>query len=175
MKKLWTVLSMVVVLALATTGFAFASGTEPQPGNIIEVALAVNQETGEFSTLIAAVTCPYFGTSLVDMLSRAQRTVFAPTDAAFAELGLNPENVCTAVDKVTLKYILFYHITRGKLDSGAVVSSDTLEMLNVGSNRQYADVEVKDGNVFIDGQKIIAVDVMASNGYIHVIDGVMSP
>jgi uncharacterized surface protein with fasciclin (FAS1) repeats len=170
MKKLWSVLSIVVVLALATTGFAAASGPGPKEGNIIDVALAINEETGEFSTLIAAVTCPFFGTSLVDMLSRAQRTVFAPTDAAFAELGLTPDNVCKALDRNTLKTVLFYHIARGKLDSTAVVGSDMLMMLN----GQYADIQVN-GSVTIDGQTIILPDVMAANGYIHVIDGVMLP
>ncbi len=172
MKKLWLVLSMVMVLALATTGFAFAAPAQDEPTlNLVELALAANEATGDFDTLIAAVTCPYFGNGFIQILTAARpRTVFAPTDAAFARLELNPENICT-LPKETLKYLLFYHITNGRVDSGQVVASEQLMMLN----KLYAPVVVGDGSVRIAGAEIVAVDLMATNGIIHVIDGVMLP
>jgi uncharacterized surface protein with fasciclin (FAS1) repeats len=170
MKKLWAVLSMVVVLALATTGMTFAS-RPPQEGNIVDVAIAVNAQTGDFDTLIAAVTCPAFNGSLVRLLQSKRVTVFAPTDAAFERLELNPDNVCKKLDPVTLKTVLFYHIAPGIYDSTAVVGMTQIMMLN----KLYAPVTVMDGSVYVDEGKVIIPDVMASNGYIHVVDAVLLP
>ncbi len=133
--------------------------------NIVETALAVNKETGEFSTLIAAVSC----TNLINRLQNEHRdfTVFAPTDAAFAKLGLNAGNICTSFDKHALTNILRYHVTRGEKDASEVLSRKKLWMLN-------GDKAVISGAT-IDGQNIIQTDVKANNGIIHVIDGVMLP
>jgi len=173
MKKLWLVLSMVMVLALATTGFAFAAPAQDDPPtlNLVELALAANEQTGDFDTLIAAVTCPYFNGGLVQILTAPRPlTVFAPTDGAFGRLGLSEKNICT-LPKEDLKYILFYHITNGRVNSGQVVASEQLMMLN----KQYAPIVVGDGSVLIANAPIVAVDFMATNGIIHVIDGVMLP
>jgi len=60
MKKQFMILVALVVLALlATTSLALADGPSPPAGDpsVVDVALAINAETGEFSTLIAAVVC----------------------------------------------------------------------------------------------------------------------
>ncbi len=133
--------------------------------NIVEKAVEINKATGEFSTLIAAVSC----TDLVDKLQNERRrfTVFAPTDAAFASAGLNSGNVCTAFDKETLTNVLEYHVTRRALGSSEVLSRRKLYMLN----GEKARIQ----NATIDGQNIVQTDVKTSNGVIHVIDGVMLP
>jgi uncharacterized surface protein with fasciclin (FAS1) repeats len=133
--------------------------------NIVETAVAINKETGEFSTLIAAVSC----TNLVNRLQNEHRsfTVFAPTDAAFAKLNLNATNVCKSFDKAALTNILSYHVTRGSKDASEVLSKKKLWMLS-------GDKAVISGAT-IDGQNIVKTDVKTSNGIIHVIDGVMLP
>src|SRR5690606_34326634 len=82
MKTMRTLLILPLIL-----GFAACDDEEPtaQAGpTVVEVAQQVNAETGEFSTLLAAV----IAAGLADDLSaEGQRTVFAPTDAAFEALG----------------------------------------------------------------------------------------
>lgn len=135
---------------------------------VVEVALAVNGETGEFSTLIAAVVAA----DLVDALStRGQRTVFAPTDAAFAELGLNAGNIAGALDSEALTDILLYHVAPGRRAAQSVVNARQIRMLNGGFN----DIWVDDSGAYIGGARIIQTDVEASNGIIHVIDAVLLP
>jgi uncharacterized surface protein with fasciclin (FAS1) repeats len=134
---------------------------------IVETAIAVNAETGEFSTLIAAVQAA----GLVDVLNgNRQFTVFAPTDAAFAALGLNAGNIGTALDDETLTDILLYHVTAGRKDAATVVDSDSLRMLN----GDRADVEVGSG-VTIDGAPVVETDIRTSNGIIHIVGGVLLP
>jgi uncharacterized surface protein with fasciclin (FAS1) repeats len=135
---------------------------------VVDVALTVNGETGEFSTLIAAVVAA----DLVDALSaRGQRTVFAPTDAAFAELGLNAGNIAGALDTETLTDILLYHVAPGRRAARSVVNAKQIRMLNGGFN----DIWVDDSGAYIGGARIIQADVEATNGIIHVIDSVLLP
>ncbi len=130
---------------------------------LVDVALSVNEDTGEFSTLIAAV----LAADLADDLSaKGQRTVFAPTDAAFAVIGLDASTVGD-LPKDVLTDILLYHVSTGRLYAQAVVPKKRLRMLN-------GDFTAIDGAT-IDGANIITTDVEASNGIIHVIDAVLLP
>jgi uncharacterized surface protein with fasciclin (FAS1) repeats len=169
-----------IVAALATAGLiagaaavpASARPAAPAP-TIVDVALAANAEDGAFEgqldTLIAAVVCN--PGVLAALSARGQRTVFAPTDDAFAELGLTPTTVCATPG---LAGILTYHVTNGRRDAGSVLGAASLRMLN--RDRVTVDAE----NVaLIDGKdrvaNIIAVNVPASNGIIHAIDNVLLP
>lgn len=151
---------------------AFARGavqpTAPAPSpTVVDVALQVNAETGEFSTLIAAV----LAAGLADELSaRGQRTVFAPTDAAFAALGLDASNV-GSLGVETLTAILLYHVAPGRRDAAEVLESDRIRMASGG----FTLISVRDGSPYINDAQIVQVDVMAGNGIIHVIDGVLLP
>lgn len=134
---------------------------------IVEIALSVNSQTGEFSTLIAAVQAA----GLVDVLNgKRQFTVFAPTDAAFAKLNLNAGNV-GSLPKDVLTNILLFHVAPGERFASDVVSASKVRMMN----KSFAAVEVNDMGAYIDGAKIIATNIDASNGVIHVIDTVMQP
>lgn len=178
----WVVLGLS---GLVATGCAEQSATAPLEVNevsearaeaslkaassptLVDVALQVNAETGEFSTLIAAVV----RADLLDALSaRGQRTVFAPTDAAFAELGLDKDNIDT-LDVDALTNILLYHVANGRRYAEDVVTSDRIRMLNGGFN----EISVTAEGAFIGSAKIVATDVEASNGLIHVIDTVLLP
>ncbi len=134
---------------------------------IVDVALSVNAETGEFSTLIAAVVAA----DLVGPLSAVgQRTVFAPTDAAFLDLGLDASNIGD-LPKDALTNILLYHVAPGRRDSGSVVTSDRIRMSNGGFTR----IRVEGGAAYINDAQILLTDVEARNGMIHVIDSVLLP
>jgi uncharacterized surface protein with fasciclin (FAS1) repeats len=144
-----------------------AAAVATQTPTLVEVAIAVNEETGEFSTLIAAVVAA----GLVDDLSaNGQRTVFAPTDAAFAELGLDAGNI-GALPVETLRSILLYHVTPGRREASSVVSATRIRMASGG----FTQIRVENGAVLINDATIVATDVLAGNGIIHVIDGVLLP
>ena len=134
---------------------------------IVGTALAINAETGEFSTLIAALVAA----GLVETLDgRGQFTVFAPTDAAFAELGFDADNIGDLpVEDLTA--ILLYHVAQGRRDSGSVLSADRVRMMS----KEFAFPSIMDSKPYINDAEIIIPDVMASNGIIHVINKVLMP
>ena len=137
----------------------------PSEDNIPTVAT----KAGKFNTLLAAAKAA----GLVDALSGDKPlTVFAPTDDAFAKLPkdtvatlLKPEN------KDKLKAILLFHVVEGRVyseDALAAKSAATLQGSTV-------EITVKDGAAYVNGAKILATDVDASNGVIHIIDSVILP
>ena len=134
---------------------------------IVDVALSVNADTGEFSTLIAAI----LAADLAGALSgNGQLTVFAPTDAAFAKLDLNADNIGD-LPVADLTNILLYHVAKGRRMAEDVVASEQIRMLN----GERTMIKLMDGGAYINDSMIIATDVPADNGVIHVIDSVLLP
>jgi transforming growth factor-beta-induced protein len=139
----------------------------PEPTkNIVEIAASDER----FSTLVAAVT----KAGLIETLSsEGPFTVFAPTNDAFAallaELGITAEELLASPD---LGSILTYHVIAGKVTAADVVKLDKATTVN----GKDITIEVVEGNVILNGSiKVIITDIMASNGVIHVIDGVLLP
>jgi uncharacterized surface protein with fasciclin (FAS1) repeats len=164
-RRLGMMLAVPTMVLLA--GCSDDSVTAPAEPDVVQVAQSVNAETGEFSTLLAAVA----RAGLAGELSGpGQRTVFAPTDAAFLAAGLTAANIETVpVDALT--GILLYHVAPGRLPAASVVSVNQLTMANGG----VARIRVEGGSAYIDDAQIVATDVEASNGIIHVIDAVILP
>jgi uncharacterized surface protein with fasciclin (FAS1) repeats len=181
---------------IATAGLAIAQSADasgprgPVPGkpgdqNIVEIALAVNADSGQFSYLLAAATCDYFNGAVVDLLTGSDRyTLFAPTDEAFAALqtalGIaepSPELTCT-LPRETLFDVLAYHVTDGRRFSNSVFNRNAVKMVEM-LNGQFVitnpDLTLND----IAGQSVGVVppfvNINASNGVIHVIDAVLLP
>ena len=98
-------------------------------------------------------------------------TVFAPTDAAFAAAGINLADFDTPEENATLSDILLYHVASGQVESSGVIDGLSVEMVN-GDNTTFS---VSNGTVMIGDANVTTVDVMASNGVIHVIDKVLMP
>jgi uncharacterized surface protein with fasciclin (FAS1) repeats len=153
-----------------------ASAAQPTPANnIVVVAIAVNSEgpfAGAFDTLIAAVQAA--DPAVIKRLTaKRQSTVFAPTDDAFAALGLDASNIGD-LDQGALTQILLYHVVNGRRDSNDVLGSTQLRTLQGGFVRQ-------DTGMLIDNDKdspdagFVATDVPASNGIIHAINAVLLP
>ncbi|MEJ2207100.1 MAG: fasciclin domain-containing protein [Gemmatimonadota bacterium] len=74
-------------------------------------------------------------------------------------------------DKEALIKVLTYHVVAGKVMSDAVVNISSAETVS----GIEAPVEVRMGNVYVGGAKVVKADVGASNGVIHIIDTVMLP
>jgi uncharacterized surface protein with fasciclin (FAS1) repeats len=160
------------VAGLAVAATLAAAPVTARAETIVDLAAAVNQQTGEFSTLLAAAKAA----GLVPVLNnkRLPLTVFAPTDAAFAKVGLDAKNVAT-LPKDILRQVLLYHVTPGKRLSGNVLASKVLPMMN----GQFTRVKVNDSGAYINSSRLLAseelIDIEASNGVIHVIDAVLVP
>ncbi|MCO6511024.1 MAG: fasciclin domain-containing protein [Aridibacter famidurans] len=143
-------------------------------GSIVDVAIALNTEgtfAGQFDTLIAAVLAadPIVLTSLS---GPGEFTVFAPTDAAFLELGLDENNVST-LGPAILKQILFYHVVQGSWNSGIILGAVKIRTVYRGGFLLQNGGVLRD-NIGRDAT-IIATDVPADNGIIHGIDRVVLP
>jgi uncharacterized surface protein with fasciclin (FAS1) repeats len=137
---------------------------EESLGDIVDVAVAA----GSFNTLAAALTAA----GLIDTLKGdGPFTVFAPTDEAFAAL---PEGLVDALlleeNRDILIQILTYHVVAGSVYSTDVTTGDVPSL--EGSN---ISITVNGGVVLNGSANVIAVDVEASNGVIHVIDAVILP
>lgn len=131
--------------------------------NIVEAA----QEAGQFTTLLAAAEAA----GLVEALSGdGPLTVFAPTDEAFAALPAGTVESLLADPQGALTQILLYHVVPGKVMAADVTDGLEAETLQGGILR----FTVSDG-VMVNDANVIATDVAASNGVIHVIDSVLLP
>jgi uncharacterized surface protein with fasciclin (FAS1) repeats len=131
--------------------------------------VAVAQEAGQFTTLLAAVEAA----GLVEALQGAGPfTVFAPTDEAFAKL---PAGTVEALlqDREQLVAVLTYHVVAGRVMSADVVRSGGAQAETLQGDR--LTIRVDGGRVLVDGATVVAADVEASNGVIHVIDTVVLP
>lgn len=151
-----------IKFAVAGVSLALISSAASAAGTIVEVA----SSNGSFKTLVAAVKAA----GLADTLSgKGPFTVFAPTDAAFAKL---PAGTVDALlkDIPKLKAILTYHVV-----AGSVMAKDVKTGMVPTVNGQSLDVKADAKGVTVNGAKVTAVDVAASNGVIHVIDTVVLP
>ena len=148
-------------------GIGTGAAKPPSEGEtIVDVAVAADG----FDVLVAAVR----EAGLVDALSgNRQLTVFAPTDEAFGELGVTAGNVgdvdFEAAVGASLTEILTYHVTPGRRDAESVTTSDELPTLN------GAKIDVEGTDPDGDQADVVATDLEASNGIVHVIDGVLLP
>lgn len=70
-----------------------------------------------------------------------------------------------------LRSVLTYHVVPGKLTAADVSGKTSLKTVNGAE----LPVEVKDGKVFVGGAEVVATDVPAANGIVHVIDTVLVP
>ncbi len=141
------------------------SAAKSQPaGDIVAVA----SSAGSFNTLVAAVKAA----GLVETLQgKGPFTVFAPTDEAFAKLPAGTvESLLKPENKAKLIAILTYHVVPGKVLAADVTTSQAPTV-----NGQKLPLVVAGGKVSAGSANVVATDVAASNGVIHVVDSVILP
>jgi transforming growth factor-beta-induced protein len=180
--RLARLLAGLLALSLITAACGDDDATEPAsteappaeapdadgPGTIVDVAV----QADDFTTLVAAVQAA----ELVDTLSdEGPFTVLAPTDEAFDtaldNLGLTAEELLADTD--LLSSVLTYHVIAGEVPSSKVVTLDGQSVATI--NGAEARITVDGETVMIDDATVVATDVEASNGVIHVIDTVLLP
>jgi len=129
--------------------------------DIVDTAVSA----GDFNTLAAALKAA----GLVDTLKgKGPFTVFAPTDEAFAKIPKDQLDALLA-DKAKLTAVLKYHVV-----AGSVMSKDVhagMVKTVQGSSLTVSTM----GGVKVDNANVTAVDIVADNGVIHVIDTVILP
>lgn len=119
-------------------------------------------------TLAAALTAA----GLVETLQgNGPFTVFAPTDAAFAAIQKDVDNLLKPENKAKLANILTYHVVAGKAMAADLMDGQELTTVQ-GTTLK---VSIKNGKVLINGANVVSADIPASNGVIHVIDKVVMP
>jgi uncharacterized surface protein with fasciclin (FAS1) repeats len=152
--------------ATTTQAKPATSGKTPAAaaGNIVELA----SSNKNFSKLVAAVKAA----DLAEAFSGAgPYTLFAPTDAAFAQLPAGTlEKLLKPENKATLQKVLKYHVI-----SGAVMAADVKTGKVDSAEGSALNIVASKGSVTVGGAKVVKADNVASNGVIHVIDKVLLP
>lgn len=168
MKPIRTTLALLVVAAVAAAAIgasASASTTSRLGGdkNIVETAVAA----GQFKTLASLLTKAGLAGTLQ---GKGPFTVFAPTDAAFAKV---PKATLAALGKnpAKLRAVLLYHVVKGKVTAAQAMKLRSPKTLN----GTPLAIRVSGGRVLVGGATVTKVDVIASNGVIHVINKVLIP
>jgi uncharacterized surface protein with fasciclin (FAS1) repeats len=164
----------IALTLFAALSIAFSANAQ---NTIVDVAVGSSDHT----TLVAAVKAADL---VATLQSAGPFTVFAPTNAAFAKLPAGTvETLLKPENKATLAKILTYHVVAGNLNAAAVVKAITdakgsLKVKTVSGGTLTASI--KDGKVILTDENggvstVVATDLGASNGVIHVIDSVVLP
>jgi len=162
---------------LVLIALLFAGAVSAQKKDVVDVAISSKDHT----TLVAAVKAADLVTTLK---SKGPFTVFAPTNSAFEKLPKGTvENLLKPESKADLAKILTYHVVAGSLNA-----SDVLAAIKAGNGKatlktvqgENLTATLINGKVILtdaNGGKstVIATDLSASNGIVHVIDTVLMP
>ena len=165
-------LFVAVIATVLTTSFAAQAQK-----TIVDIAVGSKEHT----TLVAGLTAADLVTTLQ---SAGPFTVFAPTNAAFSKLPAGTlETLLKPENKATLTKILTYHVVAGSFNAAAVVKAikdngGSLSLITVSGNKLVASI--KQGKVTLTDENgnsatVVAADLTATNGVIHVIDAVVLP
>lgn len=146
----------------------------PPIGNIVETA----QANDNLSFLVAAVVRASEGSTNVAQVlsSEATFTVFAPTNQAFMDAGFPDVASIQAADPNTLASILTYHVIATRAFSSDLVDGANLTTLNEGTIEVgLGAIATVKGDTNTSPSTIIAVNIVSTNGVVHVIDQVLLP
>jgi len=155
--------ALAALAAVSAAVLAPASSAASSQGNIVQTAAAA----GQFKTLIRLAGVAGLAGALEE---KGPLTVFAPTDAAFAKL---PRTTVAALghNRAKLRAVLLYHVLEGRITAAKLVKLHSVKTLD----GQSLPVRVRHGVVTVGGVRVIKTNIAASNGVIHVIDGVLIP
>ena len=124
-----------------------------------------NNSKPTFKTLSVALA----KTGLAGTVSSNRLTVFAPTDQAFSDLGLNQQNIVSVLGLEKLTSILLYHVV-----GQTILSTELYNGFVSTLNEASVEVNLENG-VKINNANVQIADIMARNGIIHAIDSVLMP
>jgi uncharacterized surface protein with fasciclin (FAS1) repeats len=161
-KRLATLAATAVLVAAVPVLAGSYDKKAKAPADIVDTAVAA----GNFKTLATALKAA----DLIGTLKGAGPfTVFAPTDAAFANL---PAGTLEGLlkDKAALTSVLTYHVVAGKVMAADVVKLTSAKTVQGSSLK----IDTSNG-VKVNQANVVTTDIVCSNGVIHVIDAVVTP
>jgi transforming growth factor-beta-induced protein len=171
------VAALAVVLSLGLVG-CDSSGTNGGGSDTPSIAQLVSSRDN-LSTLGSALSAADLAETFIDESDddndedgdgdnddETEYTVFAPNNAAFAPLTVDD---LTQNRTSLLSSILQYHVVEDEVLSGDLSDGQTIETLQ----GDELTVSIEGGNVFINGAAVVEADLEASNGVVHVVDGVL--
>ncbi len=162
--RISTATAFAAALLLLVTD-ALAGNYGKKQADIVDTAISA----GTFNTLAAALEA---GDLVGTLKADGPYTVFAPNDEAFAKLPEGTvESLLLPENKDKLVAILTYHVVPGKVSAADVVTMQTAATVN----GDELSIRVVDDTVFINDSRVVATDIGASNGVIHVVDTVILP
>jgi uncharacterized surface protein with fasciclin (FAS1) repeats len=148
-----------------TTGGKTTTPAPTGPKTVVDIAMS----SADHSTLVAAVKAADLATTLS---GAGPFTVFAPTNAAFDKLPKGTvEGLLKPEKKKDLAGILTYHVVAGAIKAADLKDGQMVKTVN---GKEFK-VTIKDGKVSIGGANVVAADLIAGNGVVHVLDGVLMP
>lgn len=158
MRRLSLILTLIL-FAVLLVPFVGAQG-----GQSLDQLIADDYRLSTFEAAVNAA-------GLAETFSGGTWTVFAPTDAAFAKLGLNPENIAKNATTDEVKAFVLYHAIPKFVsmeDAKAMVGDQVM------ANGSKAGWKWYDGTLYInDTARVIEPNHIASNGNLHIVDTVI--
>lgn len=97
-------------------------------------------------------------------------TVFAPNNEAFKKLGTKVDDLSKPEKRDDLSDLLIYHVVPGKYMSKTLKTSELATI-----NGKKIKIEVENGEIKVNGAKVVTTDVVGPNGVLHIIDTVLHP
>jgi uncharacterized surface protein with fasciclin (FAS1) repeats len=165
-RRLFAAALVVALVSVAAVGGAGASPERAAATdkNIVQVA----SEAGQFKTLVRLAKRAGLAGALT---GSTKLTVFAPTDKAFAKV---PKATLARLgrNRAQLRAVLLYHVVKGNVKAAQVVKLRRAKTLNGA----FVRIGVKGNRVYLNRTtRVVKPDIEASNGTIHVVDGVLLP
>lgn len=147
----------------------------PPSGDVVDIAVALADmgDDSEFTTLVSLLASDTYSDVTTALKDADNVTVFAPTDAAFAEIS---ETIATLTEE-QIRTVLQYHAAPARVFSSQLVDGQVIGMLSgetvmVNISTEGVTLTDKSGG---DDAEVIEVNVHGSNGVIHVVDKVLIP
>ena len=156
--------ALLIALTLLLTASATVLADTPE-NDIVDTAIAADG----FDTLVAAILAADLAEALK---ADGPFTVFAPTDAAFAAL---PDGLLEKLldNPDILAKVLLYHVLDGEVLAADAIALAGQSAPTLGG--QMIDISLDEGDVYVNDSKVVATDILTTNGVIHAIDTVMIP
>ena len=150
----------------ANTATTATTATTMDTSNETIAAIATGNK--DLSTLVAALKA---GDLVTTLEGKGPYTVFAPTNAAFADIQSTVDTLLEPGNKTDLQQVLTYHVVPGTYTAADLTDGQKLKTVE----GQDLTVSVMNGVVKVNGATVEASDITASNGVVHVINKVLVP
>lgn len=157
----------IAAVALATFAFTACEDDPVQVDDDQPTIIDVATDAGSFNTLLTALEAAGLTSTLQ---GEGPFTVFAPSDEAFGRIPSDALDALLA-NQDLLTAVLTYHVVPGRVTASEVMGLTSAPTVN----GKALAISVVDGEVMVDGSKVVSTDIEAGNGIIHVIDDVLAP